>query len=75
MCGCYLVDVFDIFYFFLIGGGEGSPWRKEGAGIGCLLKILEGGGSPMIPTKVVLPTFWSSRNRCVFVLRDLLRTD
>ena len=42
-----LVDVLDIFYFFLLGEGEGGVRRdREGGGVGFLLKIPGGGGLP-----------------------------
>ena len=45
---CYniLVDVSDIFYFFLLGEGEGgmSPGRQERGGSVFYLKSQEGGG-------------------------------
>ena len=43
----FLGGHFDIFFFFLLGGGEGewgSPRRQEGAGVVFLLKFPEGGG-------------------------------
>ena len=42
----YLVDVSDIFYFFLLGEGRGNLRRQDrgGGGIGFLLKIPGGGG-------------------------------
>ena len=39
-----LLDVSDIFYFFPLGGGEGSPGRQGGGGSVSVLKSPGGGG-------------------------------
>ena len=40
----FLVDVSNILYFFLLGGGEGSTRCQEVSGVAFLLKIPVGGG-------------------------------
>ena len=42
----FSVDVSDIFYFFLLGGGErGSPVRQEGGGVDFFIEKYQGGVS------------------------------